>query len=719
MKSLKIMYLAIAVAVILTGISSCVSETPCKGKENLEVMCHYMAWFNRSKVDGCVKYDHWEWDKIKKHDPRRSVYGNRRDISSVYYPRIGVYNSADPDVMDYHILTAKAAGINGFVVDWYGPGGFVDENFDRLLSRAEKLDFKVSVCYEEKICFPGRWSSPASRKEALDKAISDFKYLKDKYFCRKSYWRKNGKPCALVFSSWGDWDGNGKKVFTDDEWGEIIKAAGPVEIIKQNFPADNKNIRACFAWCGDRKYTEWFYNAAQRLKQKGKLDFYIGSASPGFDDRGVWGWGDGPRHEPRLGVNNFARYWDDFAKSDSNLIQIVTWNDFEEGTVVEPTAEFGNLYLEYARKRIDNLKGEKGADQALLSLPYKWFVLKKFSGGKYSERLERAKQLIALKETQKASRILDEIEKSSRTVIPPFIGINDEYLMPERLTEEGRKIMRIMPAVCSEDNIAGEAKVSASSVENQKHIPEKAVDGVLESRWASLPKENQWLELKFPELVSPRKIAIIWEDAYAEKYQISILNERNEREIVFKEDNGKPGLKVIDIPSGATFNDLKLECLKRGTRWGFSIREFAVLKTGKAQPEKALRLELSPEFWAKDEYATWIENGFELKNRTYAAIESRVKAPFKANASVSFDIRKMGKVNFINYTFQICMFDDNGNFLGVIEPLKRKKSPGKEKIYLKDYKDKIKKNASKVSFKFWLEGKIGGFIEISGFIYNY
>jgi hypothetical protein len=38
---------------------------------------------------------------------------------------------------------------------------------------------------------------------------------------------------------------------------------------------------------------------------------------------------------------------------------------------------------------------------------------------------------------------------------------------------------------------------------------------------------------------------------------------------------------------------------------------------------------------------------------------------------------------------------------------------------LKDYKDKIKKNASKVSFKFWLEGKIGGFIEICDFIYNH
>lgn len=37
--------------------------------------------------------------------------------------------------------------------------------------------------------------------------------------------------------------------------------------------------------------------------------------------------------------------------SDSQLIQIATWNDYGEGTVIEPTMTFGYRYLEILQKR--------------------------------------------------------------------------------------------------------------------------------------------------------------------------------------------------------------------------------------------------------------------------------------------------------------------------------------------------------------------------------
>ena len=51
---------------------------------------------------------------------------HRRKILNIlkaahYYPKIGPYASNDPDVLEYHFLLMKAAGVTGIILDWYGP----------------------------------------------------------------------------------------------------------------------------------------------------------------------------------------------------------------------------------------------------------------------------------------------------------------------------------------------------------------------------------------------------------------------------------------------------------------------------------------------------------------------------------------------------------------------------------------------------------------------
>lgn len=67
---------------------------------------------------------------------------------------------------------------------------------------------------------------------------------------------------------------------------------------------------------------------------------------PGFDDTGVWGWGHGPRKTERFGLSVLKDTFDRAFAGDPELVQIVTWNDFAEGTVVEPTRENGFWYLD-------------------------------------------------------------------------------------------------------------------------------------------------------------------------------------------------------------------------------------------------------------------------------------------------------------------------------------------------------------------------------------
>src|SRR5438067_2072209 len=46
------------------------------------------------------------------------ISGDIKDIASTYYPAIGPYDVTDADVAEYHVLLAKAAGIDGFMAEY-------------------------------------------------------------------------------------------------------------------------------------------------------------------------------------------------------------------------------------------------------------------------------------------------------------------------------------------------------------------------------------------------------------------------------------------------------------------------------------------------------------------------------------------------------------------------------------------------------------------------
>jgi hypothetical protein len=53
------------------------------------------------------------------------------------------------------------------------------------------------------------------------------------------------------------------------------------------------------------------------------------------------------------------------------------------------------------------------------------------------------------------------------------------------------------------------------------------------------------------------------------------------------------------------------------------------------------------------------------------------------------------------------------------EPYKRKKEVGENIIRLSNFRQKIKKETKEISFKLWMEGRKGGYLEISSFLYQY
>src|SRR5205085_150775 len=121
-----------------------------------------------------------------------------RQIASWYYPLIGPYDSADPAVLEYHVLLMKLGGIDGVIVDWYGPDDFADyalnnQRTTALFQFTRKAGLKFSVCYEDQTIRQQINAGFIPTRDDLAHAQQAMLYLHTNYMGDESFLRWNGR----------------------------------------------------------------------------------------------------------------------------------------------------------------------------------------------------------------------------------------------------------------------------------------------------------------------------------------------------------------------------------------------------------------------------------------------------------------------------------------------------------------------------------------------
>lgn len=320
------------------------------GPAQTVLAAHYMPWFNNPHTSArkLPAWKHWEWrngDFVK--DPERRLGSGLRDVASVQYPLIGAYSSDNREVIRYHLETAKAVGIEAFFVIWYGPGSDVDAVIPQILDLAQEVGLKIAICYEEKLNWQP-YRQPKTREDIVQTATEDLSYLLNEYAGHSAYLKRNGEPFIFQFNFWGS-DELGARNILPEEWEQIFAALSqPVVYGRQNLnPEYHPGVEANYIWwTKDTTYIEDFADYSRSLVDLGKMDFFMNMIAPGFDDSGVNGWGNGSRALPREGLSTlrdtFLRSW----RGDPEVIQLITWNDFNEGTALEPTVDLGYQYID-------------------------------------------------------------------------------------------------------------------------------------------------------------------------------------------------------------------------------------------------------------------------------------------------------------------------------------------------------------------------------------
>ncbi|MCK5242641.1 hypothetical protein KAR34_09335 [bacterium] len=389
----KMLFLTLLVVFVLPTLSWGDKITTKTSQDKTYIFAHYMTWFKTPEISG--HWTHWSWGKKPhKHDPDRTLQSGKKDIASIYYPAIGPYDSSDEDVIEYHILLAKAAGIDGFVINWYG---FRDENdnlrhedqsFKKLLKISEKLGFLVCIDIDDKCMFPP-FKRVKKRSESIDLAKQAISGICTEYADRPAYFRMQGRPVITNFG-WGPpfYAFNNAVSFSPEEWGEILKHVSPYNML---FIANyqwhwGKSIEqtgflkiadSIYPWVsGGPEMREKFYQQSQKALQQKKISFISGQACPGFDSYGTWGWGHGRSIIDRKDGQTYETTWKESLKNQAKWIQLITWNDFAEGSTIEPTKEYGTKYLAITAKYAKQV-GNQHVSISALDLPRAIYTLKK------------------------------------------------------------------------------------------------------------------------------------------------------------------------------------------------------------------------------------------------------------------------------------------------------------------------------------------------------
>lgn len=337
-----------------------------------------------------------EWQNVREAVPKWE--GHRQPL----VPLWGYENEADPKVMEKKIDAAVSHGVNVFIYDWYWYGGrpFLEDGLDKGFLGAKnngKMKFFIMWANHD---VTGLWNNKMStdggKKDVIWPAKvsdDDFKKIVERwisqYFTRPNYYRIDGKPVLSIFRVNGfvEWDGLAKAKERIEYLRERVKKAGfpgvHLQVVggwmltemKDSLSGLGVDSVTSYSWndgtwdrINDKTRPELVYPKWGEMWlgiQDGYRDAAKGIGATFFPNLTI-GWDTNaryPANEVRRIVRNsnpvdferFARCIKSWTDSNMEapmpkLITVNSWNEWTEGSYLEPDTHFKFGYLDAVRR---------------------------------------------------------------------------------------------------------------------------------------------------------------------------------------------------------------------------------------------------------------------------------------------------------------------------------------------------------------------------------
>jgi len=277
----------------------------------------YYPWYGTPTSTATGTWRHWDQGG---HTPPA-------DIGSTYYPARGPYSSTDRAVVNAQMSEIAAAGVNQVIVAWWGQGSYEDKALSVVQAAASANGVEMAIHFEP---YNGRTSTgPADIAYLRNRGITVF-YVYQATSLPSAFWASiraqnssitmfaNGSPSytkagqggLVTYALLGGFDG----IYTYD----------PVNFSGSDFPTLCALARANRLQCAP-------------------------SVAPGFD--GTRATSITTIRSRQAGAT-YDSLWDGAISAAPEIVTITSYNEWHEGTQIEPAQPFcnsstGECYLNY------------------------------------------------------------------------------------------------------------------------------------------------------------------------------------------------------------------------------------------------------------------------------------------------------------------------------------------------------------------------------------
>lgn len=240
------------------------------------------------------------------------------------------YSSTDPAQIKRQVTDMISRGITGVIIDWYGPGNSIDQATQLVMAEAENHPgFTFAIMVDQGAI---KWDScpGCTPQQAL---IEQLQYIEQTYFPSPAYMRIEGQPMVTNFNI---------DLSYSIDWNAVAAALStqPAFLFQNNNGFTHTLSDGSYSWVMPTttdygmSYLTSFYDTGMSFPSEQT----IGATYKGFNDT-LASWGSDRIMSQQCGqtwLQTFSEI-NGLYNSGNPLpdLQLVTWNDYEEGTEIE------------------------------------------------------------------------------------------------------------------------------------------------------------------------------------------------------------------------------------------------------------------------------------------------------------------------------------------------------------------------------------------------
>ncbi len=277
------------------------------------VLAFYYAWYDQKT---------WQSDKVP-------------DVP------LTPYTSANRNAMVRQIDQAKGAGIDAFVLNWWGTGNQTEANLRVLLDIAAEKGFRVAVDFDLNSPFMG----------GVGSYTDNLRHLHAVHTAHSAYLRSQGRPVVFFFNVTRlpvpAWQNLRQQVDPDRK---ALWIAEGTDLSYQSV-FDGHHLYS-ITWPNrippSRTLTQWGNRVRKYNQEHGASNLWIATVMPGYDDRKARPGGGFARS--RDGGDYYRQCWQAAIASKPHWVIINSFNEWPEGSYIEPSQAYGTLYLDLTRE---------------------------------------------------------------------------------------------------------------------------------------------------------------------------------------------------------------------------------------------------------------------------------------------------------------------------------------------------------------------------------